>query len=91
VDPIDSALFPAEPAADCERTLAAGGPAPPAKVAKVILAAIAGGRAEAQLGWPERLFVRLNALMPRLVDRALVQQARVALDCSTGLSAEIKR
>ena len=50
----------------------------PLKVAKAIVAAIEAGSRERQLGWPERLFVRLNALMPRLVDKALVQNSRVA-------------
>ena len=26
------------------------------------------------LGWPEKLFVRLNALLPAVVDRALARQ-----------------
>ena len=53
----------------------------PLKVAKAIVAAVQAGSRERQLGWPERLFVRLNALMPRLVDKALVQKSRVAASC----------
>ena len=26
------------------------------------------------MGWPEKLFVKINALLPRLVDRALVKK-----------------
>lgn len=43
----------------------------PGAVAPRIVRAIARRRAEVQLGWPERLLVRLNALFPRLVDRGL--------------------
>ncbi|MGZ9013887.1 MAG: SDR family oxidoreductase [Burkholderiales bacterium] len=62
----------------------------PATVAKTIVAAIAEGPAEKQLGWPERLFVRINALLPRLVDRALAPQARVALECARSYPAQPK-
>ena len=54
----------------------------PAKVAQAVVAAIDAGVAEKQLGWPERFFVRLNSLLPRLVDRALVRQGRVAAACA---------
>ena len=50
----------------------------PEVVADSIVAAVTGGPTERQLGGPERLFVRLNALFPRLVDRALVRQHRDA-------------
>ena len=43
----------------------------PAAVAARIARAIAERRAELQLGWPEKLLVRVNALFPRLVDRGL--------------------
>jgi short-subunit dehydrogenase len=49
----------------------------PAVVAACILRALRGGRDEVYLGWPEKLFVRLNALWPRLVDRALRRQLPV--------------
>jgi short-subunit dehydrogenase len=48
----------------------------PQAVAKAVVDALESGTAERQLGRPERFFVRLNALLPRLVDRALSQQAR---------------
>ena len=34
-------------------------------------------RFEAVLGWPEKLFVRINALLPRVVDGALRRQLPV--------------
>lgn len=46
----------------------------PDQVAEQIVAAIAGDAAERYLGWPEKFFVRVNALLPRLVDRALGRQ-----------------
>lgn len=45
-------------------------------VADEILRGITGDKAEAYFGWPERFFVKLNALLPRLVDGALMKQAR---------------
>lgn len=47
----------------------------PAAVAAALVSAIECNRRERYLGWPEKLFVRLNALFPRLVDGALVKQA----------------
>jgi short-subunit dehydrogenase len=46
----------------------------PETVAREVAAAIDGGVAEHQIGRAERFFVRLNALLPRLVDRALSKQ-----------------
>jgi short-subunit dehydrogenase len=46
----------------------------PADVARVIVRAIADRRKEVLLGLPERLFVRLNAFAPRIVDAALAGQ-----------------
>jgi short-subunit dehydrogenase len=46
----------------------------PAQVAAQVVEAIAHGERERYLGWPEKFFVRLNALLPRLVDRALEKQ-----------------
>lgn len=43
----------------------------PQQVAAAVLLALTSGRKEAYIGWPERLFVRINALLPRCVDRAL--------------------
>lgn len=46
----------------------------PADVARRIVRALLGGEAEFVLGWPEKLFARLNALLPRLVDAALFKK-----------------
>lgn len=52
---------------------------PPQAVAKAIVEALEQGTAQRQLGWPERFFVRLNAVLPSLVDRALAPQARMGI------------
>ncbi|MBU1458221.1 MAG: short chain dehydrogenase, partial [Gammaproteobacteria bacterium] len=49
----------------------------PQEVARQIVHAIATERKELYLGWPEKLFVRLNGLLPRLVDQALRKQLPV--------------
>jgi short-subunit dehydrogenase len=49
----------------------------PEWVADRIVAAIERGRKDVYLGWPESLFVRINALLPRLVDAALAKQNRI--------------
>lgn len=46
----------------------------PQQVARQIVDALQHERRVRYLGWPERLFVRLNALFPALVDRALRKQ-----------------
>lgn len=46
----------------------------PEKVAAELLQAIRLEQEERHLGWPERLFVRLNGLLPRVVDQALRKQ-----------------
>jgi short-subunit dehydrogenase len=49
----------------------------PATVAKAACDLIESGRPEAVFGWPEKLFVRINALLPRLVDGSLRRQLPV--------------
>ncbi|MCA1771043.1 MAG: SDR family oxidoreductase [Halomonas sp.] len=49
----------------------------PVRVAQAVRYAVERGRQETQLGGPERLFVRLNALLPGVVDRALARQLPV--------------
>lgn len=49
----------------------------PARVARCITRAIERDRDEVYLGFPESLFVRLNALFPRLVDAGLRRQNRI--------------
>jgi short-subunit dehydrogenase len=47
---------------------------PEAVAARVITAIEKNGR-DIYLGWPESLFVRINALLPRLMDKPLMKQA----------------
>jgi short-subunit dehydrogenase len=46
----------------------------PHDVARQIVAALISNRPEAVFGWPEKLFARINAAWPRVVDRALLRQ-----------------
>lgn len=46
----------------------------PASVAEEVARIIAQEREESYLGWPEKLFVRLNGLLPRMVDQSLRKQ-----------------
>ncbi|MFL1491138.1 SDR family oxidoreductase [Pseudomonas antarctica] len=46
----------------------------PRIVASAVIQAIAKDRRDLYLGWPERFFVRLNSLLPNLVDRGLRKQ-----------------
>jgi short-subunit dehydrogenase len=46
----------------------------PREVAAQIIGAIRREREELYLGWPEKLFVKLNGLLPRIVDQALRRQ-----------------
>lgn len=46
----------------------------PADVAAQLVAAIASGRRRMQIGWPEKLFARINGALPGLVDRNLAAQ-----------------
>jgi short-subunit dehydrogenase len=50
----------------------------PAVVATKIVHAIADGKPNVVIGFPERLFIQLNAIAPRLVDRALAKNDRKA-------------
>ena len=43
----------------------------PQTVASAVIHSIAGERRDLYLGWQERFFVRLNTLMPHLVDKGL--------------------
>lgn len=49
----------------------------PVDVARAVLEAVQSERSELYLGWPEKLFVRLNGILPGLVDRALRKQLPV--------------
>lgn len=50
----------------------------PEAVAAKIVKAIESDRKDVYIGQPESLFVRINALFPRLVDKALAKQNRIA-------------
>jgi len=50
---------------------------PPAQVAASILKAMVRDDRSRFLGWPEKLFVVLNGILPALVDRALLRQLPV--------------
>lgn len=60
---------------------------PPERVAASLLDLLERDRAEAVIGWPEKLFARLNALLPRLVDRALVKRVPVIRQYAAGHAA----
>lgn len=44
---------------------------PPEKVAAAVVGFVASSRGELALGWPEKLFVRLNSVFPALVGNAI--------------------
>ncbi len=46
----------------------------PNEVARQVMVAIGRGRADSYFGWPEKLFVRVNSIFPRLVDKSLMKQ-----------------
>lgn len=46
----------------------------PQQVAAQIVRAIERNARDVYIGWPERLFVRINAVLPRLVDRVMRKQ-----------------
>jgi len=50
----------------------------PERVARALVGAVRRGAKDVYVGWPESLFVRINQLLPRMVDRALARQDRVA-------------
>lgn len=50
---------------------------PPSIVARAACDMLEQGRREVVLGWPEKLFVRINALLPRVVDGSLRKQLPV--------------
>jgi len=49
----------------------------PEVVARAVCDMLAGGKVEAVLGWPEKLFARVNGILPRVVDGALRKQLPV--------------
>lgn len=55
----------------------------PADVARRIVRSLLDGKAESVLGWPEKFFARLNALLPRVVDAALSKKLATIRDFAT--------
>jgi short-subunit dehydrogenase len=49
----------------------------PVLVAELVVQAIARSRGEVTFGWPEKLFVRVNALLPSVVDGAIASKLAV--------------
>ncbi|MNG71864.1 putative oxidoreductase [compost metagenome] len=60
----------------------------PRDVARAVLDAVQAERNELYLGWPEKLFVRLNGMLPGLVDRALRKQLPLIRRYSTTQTKE---
>lgn len=56
----------------------------PEDVVRNIVAAIEAEKKDVYFGWPESLFVRINAILPRLVDKALAAQNRIARSFAKG-------
>ncbi len=50
----------------------------PEDIVKKIISAIENNRKDIYFGFPESFFVRINAILPRLVDNALAAQNRIA-------------
>lgn len=50
---------------------------PPDQVAAQLIAAMKRDQRRCFLGWPEKLFVAINGVLPRLVDRAMLKQLPV--------------
>jgi len=56
----------------------------PEPVAKAIVRAIEKDRSESYLGFPESLYVRINALLPGLVDLAIAKQTSSLFEYASG-------
>jgi short-subunit dehydrogenase len=50
---------------------------PPERVARELIALLRGGRYSAIVGWPEKAFVKVNAVLPGIVDRAVRGQLSI--------------
>ncbi len=61
----------------------------PEAAAKALRIAIERGTPRKQLGWPEALFVRLNALLPGMIDRSLKAQLPVVRRHAASAAAHI--
>jgi short-subunit dehydrogenase len=49
----------------------------PQAVATAILKAMKNGDRRRFLGWPEKLFVVINGILPRIIDKAMLKQLPV--------------
>ncbi|RMF97710.1 MAG: SDR family oxidoreductase [Gammaproteobacteria bacterium] len=54
----------------------------PDAVARAVCRTLEKGRGFAVVGWPEKLFARLNALLPGIVERAIVRQLPLIRKCA---------
>jgi short-subunit dehydrogenase len=64
---------------------------PPERVARELVALLRSGRSSAVIGWPEKLFVKINALIPALVDRAVRRQRPVIHRYARPVAPETQR
>jgi short-subunit dehydrogenase len=60
----------------------------PVAVARAARELLERGRSEAVMGWPEKFFVRINALLPRVVDGSLRKQLPVIRRHAENAAAE---
>lgn len=63
----------------------------PERVARELVALLRSGRSSAVIGWPEKLFVKINALIPALVDRAVGRQRPVIHRYARVSAPEVRR
>ncbi len=56
----------------------------PQRVAAELIAQLKAGQARRYIGWPEQLFVRVNALLPHIVDKALAAKLAIVRRFATG-------
>ena len=59
----------------------------PAEVARHIVRSLQRGAVETVVGWPEKFFARLNAVLPRLIDMALLQKLATIRDFASRSSS----
>jgi short-subunit dehydrogenase len=60
---------------------------PPERVARELVNMLRRGRTSAVVGWPEKLFVRINAILPGIVDRAIRRQLPIIRRSASRLRA----
>ena len=62
---------------------------PPLLVAKAIVQQLQSGKSVRFLGWPEKLFVRVNALFPALVHKSLVKNLGIIKQYANGVEVKV--